>query len=66
MSTTQITAEPTAEVRRRAFSITETAKILGVSRISIRRLINRGLLRANRTLRHLRISESEIDRFLAR
>jgi excisionase family DNA binding protein len=66
MSTTQTIAERPAEIRRRAFSIGETAMILGVSAVSIRRLIARGLLRPNRTLRHLRISESEITRFLAR
>jgi excisionase family DNA binding protein len=66
MSTTEILHERPAEVRRRAFSIREAATILNVSQISVRRLIQRGLLHPNRTLRHLRISESEITRFLAR
>jgi excisionase family DNA binding protein len=59
-----ISEQPTGDIRRRAFSIKETAIILGVSPPSVRRLIARGLLRANRTLRHIRISEAEIDRFL--
>jgi excisionase family DNA binding protein len=64
VSTAQVIAKPTVEVRRRAFSIKETAIILGVSPPSVRRLIARGLLRPNRALRHIRISEAEIDRFL--
>ena len=65
MSKTEVIFESTAELRRRAFSIKETAIILAVSPPSVRRLIARGLLRPNRTLRHLRISQAEIDRFLA-
>ena len=64
MSTALVIAKPTVEVRRRAFSVKETAIILGVSPPSVRRLIARGLLQPNRTLRHIRISEAEIDRFL--
>jgi excisionase family DNA binding protein len=52
-------------VARLAYSIKETAAALGVSPISVRRLIDRGLLRPNRALRHLRISANEIKRFLA-
>lgn len=66
MSTGKIVLERSAVVQQRAFSIAQTATILGVSPVSIRRLIDRGLLRPNRTLRHLRIPESEITRFLAR
>ena len=51
--------------RPRAYSIVQAARVLSISPASVRRLIARGLLRPNRTLRHLRISESEIDRFLA-
>jgi hypothetical protein len=53
MRTTLVIAEHPAEVRRRAFSIAQTALILGVSPVSVRRLISRGLLRPNRTLRWL-------------
>jgi Helix-turn-helix domain len=65
MSTPRGIPEATVEVRRRAFSIKESAIIIGVSPISVRRLIVRGLLRPNRSLRHIRISEAEIERFLA-
>jgi excisionase family DNA binding protein len=65
MSATKATSEPPPELQRLAFSIAETAEILGISAVSVRRLIGRGLIRANRTLRHLRISQAEIDRFLA-
>lgn len=49
---------------RRAYSIRETASMLGVSDKSVRRLIDRRLLRASRALRHLRIPAAEIERFL--
>jgi helix-turn-helix protein len=51
-------------ISRKAFSVRETAIALGISPISVRRLIQRGLLRPNRALRHLLIPASEIDRFL--
>jgi excisionase family DNA binding protein len=37
----------------------------GVSQITVRRLIKRGLIKPNRCLRHLLIPVSELDRFLA-
>jgi excisionase family DNA binding protein len=49
---------------RLAFTVNETAEILSVSPKTIRRLISRRLLRASRALRHLRISKTEIERFL--
>jgi excisionase family DNA binding protein len=49
---------------RIAFSIKETAAMLGVCDKTVRRLISRGLLRPSRALRHLLISRQEIDRFL--
>lgn len=49
---------------RLAFSVKEAAEILGVSEKTIRRLINRRLLRASRALRHLLIPRKEIERFL--
>jgi excisionase family DNA binding protein len=42
------------------------AAYLGISTISLRRLIARGLIRPNRSLRHLLIDRRELDRFLAR
>ena len=37
----------------------------GLSEITLRRLINRGLIKRNRSLRHIIIAKSELDRFLA-
>lgn len=50
---------------RLAFSVGETAAILGVSEKTVRRLISRKLLRSSRALRHLLIPKKEIERFLA-
>jgi acyl CoA:acetate/3-ketoacid CoA transferase len=48
-----------------ALKIKQAAKYLGgVSIISVRRLISRGLLKPNRALRHVLIPISELDRFL--
>jgi len=49
---------------RLAFSVREAAQMLGVSEKTVRRLINRKLLRASRALRHLRIAKAEVERFL--
>jgi excisionase family DNA binding protein len=54
----------TSTLGRLAFSVRETAEILGVSEKSVRRLILRGLLHSSRALRHLLISKKEIERFL--
>ena len=51
-------------LRRLAFSVRETAEMLGVSEKTVRRLIGRGLIRPSRALRHLLISKKEIERFL--
>jgi DNA-directed RNA polymerase specialized sigma24 family protein len=48
-----------------AYTMAETAEMLGISYISVHRLIQRGLLRSSRALRHKIISRREIDRFLA-
>jgi excisionase family DNA binding protein len=48
-----------------AVKLKDAAKYLGVSRISVRRLIERGLIKPNRALRHVIIPISELDRFLA-
>ena len=49
---------------RLAFSVKETADILGLSEKTIRRLVARRLLRSSRALRHLLIPKKEIERFL--
>ena len=62
----QTTIEQRTEKRpqRVAFSVQETASMLGVSDKSVRRLIWRGLLRPSRALRHIRIPKDELERFL--
>jgi len=46
-----------------ALKIKDAAKYLGgVSQITVRRLIDRGLIRPNRAVRHLLIPVSELDR----
>lgn len=52
------------EFPRLAHSIHETAAMLGVSDKTVRRLVDRGLLRACRALRHLLIPRTEIERLL--
>lgn len=49
---------------RLAYSVDETAEILGISGASVRRLIVRGLLRCSQAIRHKMISRVEIERFL--
>jgi excisionase family DNA binding protein len=49
---------------RLAYTMEETAKILGVSYITVHRLLKRGLLRSSSALRHKLIPGSEIERFL--
>jgi excisionase family DNA binding protein len=49
---------------RLAFGVRETAEILGVSEKTIRRLIQRKLLRSSVALRHKLIPKKEIERFL--
>lgn len=47
-----------------ALKIREAAEYLSISQISLRRLICRGLIKPNRSLRHLLIPVVELDRFL--
>jgi hypothetical protein len=49
---------------RLAYSMRETAQLLGVSYITIHRLLKRGLLRSSGALRHKVIPAAEIHRFL--
>ena len=49
---------------RLAYSRLETAKLLGVSPITIDRLAKRGLLRPSRATRRPLYSKAEIQRFL--
>ena len=56
--------QPPQSSSRLAFSVQETALMLGVCDKSVRRLILRGLIRPSRALRHILIPKDEIDRFL--
>lgn len=47
-----------------AYSIRETAAVLGVSYVTVHRLLKRRLLRASGALRHRLIPACEIERFL--
>jgi hypothetical protein len=48
-----------------ALKVKDAAKYLGgVSQITVRRLIKRGLLKPNRALRHILIPVSQLDCFL--
>ena len=59
-------ARETVPIALGAMKLKDAAKYLGgVSQITIRRLIERGLIKPNRALRHLLIPVSELDRFLA-
>lgn len=49
---------------RRAYKLKEVASLLGVSVISVRRAIDRGLIKPSRVFRHVIISAEELDRFL--
>jgi excisionase family DNA binding protein len=49
---------------RLAYSLKETAAMLGISDKSVRRLIHRGLIRPCRALCHILIPKIEIERFL--
>lgn len=52
-------------VQRKAYNIKEVAAQLGVSTVSIRRAVARGLIKPMRHFRHLLFSVEEIERFVA-
>ena len=47
-----------------AYSMAEAAHVLGISYISVHRLLKRGLLKSSSALRHKIIPHTEIERFL--
>jgi excisionase family DNA binding protein len=47
-----------------ALKMKEAASYLSISTFTLTRLVQRGLIRANRTLRHYLFSRAELDRFL--
>jgi len=62
MSEVKLNDRPT--LPKLAFSMREAGEVLGVSYITIHRLLKRGLLKSVPHLRHKMIPRSEIDRFL--
>lgn len=54
----------TPDALRMAYSVRETADLLGVSYMTVHRLLKRGLLHSSSALRHKLIPASEIERFL--
>jgi hypothetical protein len=58
----QISAKPS--LPKLAYTMAETGQVLGVSYITVHRLLKRGLLKSSSALRHKLIPVSEIERFL--
>jgi hypothetical protein len=60
-----VSSRPDGTFNRGALKLKAACEYLGcISPSSLRRLIKRGLLKPNRTLRHLVFSIAELDRFL--
>lgn len=64
ISPDQTTDNASQTLPRLAYTMEETAEILGVSYITVHRLLKRGLLRSSTALRHKLIPMTEIQRFL--
>lgn len=47
-----------------AYKLKDAAELLGVSVVSLRRAIERGLIHPSRAFRHILISAKELERFL--
>jgi excisionase family DNA binding protein len=60
---TVVSAKP--PLPKLAYSVKETAEILGINYFTVHRLIKRGLLRSSNALRHKLIPKTEIERFLS-
>ncbi len=66
MSATTLAESPKQNIQPGALKLKDACKYLGgLSEISLRRLIKRGLIRPNLALRHIIIPVAELDRFLA-
>ena len=65
MSTALATKPAAPAVEKMAFKLSETAKALSMSEITVRRLVDKGMLKPCRAVRHLLFSRAEIERFLA-
>ena len=62
--TTSDNKSETPALPQLAFSMNEAAQVLGISYISVHRLLKRGLLKSSTALRHKIIPRTEIERFL--
>ncbi|MGO9588209.1 MAG: helix-turn-helix domain-containing protein [Limisphaerales bacterium] len=60
----KINSPENSENKRLAYTMRETAEIMGVSYITVHRLIKRGLLKNSKVLRNKIIPAAEIERFL--
>jgi len=56
--------KPNSSVLIGALKIKAAASYLSVSTVTVRRLIERGLIKPNRALRHVLIPVAELDRFI--
>jgi excisionase family DNA binding protein len=63
-SPTKVNFPDNSKNKRLAYTMRETAEILGVSYITVHRLIKRGLLKNLKACRHKIIPAAEIERFL--
>lgn len=61
---TQNPTATAASIPRLAYTMRETAEILGVSYITVHRLLKRGKLRASDAIRNKVIPKIEIEKFL--
>lgn len=59
------TREKEESVQRGALKLKLAASYLSVSPITVRRLVERGLLKPNRATRHLLFPMAELNRFLS-
>ncbi len=57
--------QPSASLKRLAYTRVEAAKLLGVTPITVDRLAKRGLLRPSRATRRPLYAETELLRFLS-
>ncbi|MBI5387809.1 MAG: helix-turn-helix domain-containing protein [Verrucomicrobia bacterium] len=64
ISLDQKSEDASQQLPRLAYTMRETAEILGVSYITVWRLLQRGKLRASDAIRNKIIPRTEIERFL--
>jgi len=62
--TTTLSIQPGQLIPKLAYTVDETAQALGLSSITVYRLLTRGVLKSSGALRHKVIPVTEIQRFL--